>query len=76
MVGRKKRVYGSLWVPVEVQSENGARFLVGTIQLFCPVCGSPKIGPFGTRGRKSTRVETFQCKNDDCPHLQNHKGGK
>ena len=73
MIGRKKKVYGPLWVPVEVQNENGARFLVGMIQLFCPVCGSPEIGPFGTRGRKSTRVETFQCKNDDCTHLGDHK---
>ena len=76
MVGRKKRVYGSLWVPIEVQSENGARFSLGKIQLFCPVCGSPKIGPYGTHGRESTRVETFQCKDLKCPHLGNYKVGK
>jgi transposase-like protein len=76
MVGRKKNVYGPRWAPIEVQSENGARFSLGKIQLFCPVCGSPKIGPYGTHGRKSTRVETFQCKNCDCVHLGNHKGGK
>jgi len=76
MVGRKKKGYGPFWVPVEVQNGNGARFPLGKIQLFCPVCGSPEIGPFGTHSRKSTRVETFQCKNDDCPHLKNHKGGK
>ena len=76
MVGRKKKVYGLRWAPIEVQSENGARFSLGKIQLFCPVCGSPKIGPYGTHGRKSTRVETFQCKNCDCVHLGDHKGGK
>ena len=76
MVGRKKKIYGPLWVPVEVQNENGARFSLGKIQLFCPVCGSPKIGPYGTRARASTRVEAFQCKNLECQHLKHHKVGK
>jgi transposase-like protein len=76
MVGRKKRVYGPLWRPIEAQSESGARFSLGKIQLLCPVCGSPKVGPYGTHGRESTRVETFQCKKRKCPHLKKHKVGK
>jgi len=76
MVGRKKRVYGPNWQPIEAQSESGARFSLGKIQLFCPVCVSPKVGPYGTHGRENTRVETFQCKNRICPHLKNHKTGK
>ena len=76
MVGRKRKVYGSYWHPIEAQSESGACFSLGKIQLFCPVCGSPKVGPYGTHGRKNTRVETFQCKNRKCPHLNNHKTGK
>ncbi|MHA1374279.1 MAG: hypothetical protein ACTSR7_08280 [Promethearchaeota archaeon] len=60
MVGRKKKIYGPNWHPIEAQSENGARFLLGKIQLFCPACGSPKVGPYGTHGRENTRVETFQ----------------
>lgn len=76
MVGRKKKVYGPNWHPIEAQSESGARFSLGKIQLFCSVCGSPKVGPYGTHGRKNTRVETFQCKNRKCPHLKNHKTGK
>jgi len=76
MVGRKKKIYGPNWHPIEAQSENGARFLLGKIQLFCPACGSPKVGPYGTHGRENTRVETFQCKNRKCPHLKNNKTGK
>ena len=40
------------------------------------MCGSPKVGPYGTHGRENTRVETFQCKARKCPHLKNHKTGK
>jgi len=76
MVGRKKKVYGQLWRPIEAQSESGARFPLGRIQLFCPACGSAKVGPYGTHGRKTTRVETFQCKNSKCSHLKSHKTGK
>jgi len=76
MVGRIKKVYEPLWRPIETQSKSGARFSLGTIQLFCPACRSPKVGPYGTHGREITRVETFQCKNRQCPHLKNHKWGK
>ena len=76
MVGRKKRVYEPYWHPIEAQSESGACFSLGMIQLSCPACGSSKVGPYGTHGRKNTRVETFQCKNRKCPHLKNHKTSK
>jgi len=76
MVGRKKKVYGPNWRPIEAQSESGARFSLGKIQLFCPACVSPRVGPYGTHGRENTRVENFQCKNRECPHLKSHKTGK
>jgi len=76
MVGRNKKIYKSLWRPIEVQGESGARFLLGKIQLLCPVCGSPVVGEFGTHPRKVKRVETFQCKNLDCKHLEKYEYGK
>jgi len=76
MVGRIKKVYRQLWRSIEAQSESGARFSLGKIQLFCPACGSPQVGPYGTHGRKDARVETFQCKNNNCPHLKDNKVGK
>jgi len=76
MVGRNKTVYRPLWRLIEAQSQNGARFPLGKMQLICPTCGSPKVGPYGTHGRESTRVEMFQCKNRKCPHLKNHVAGK
>ena len=76
MVGRIKKVYKSIWRPIEVQSERGQQFSIGEIQLLCPVCGSPIIGEFGTHARKGKRVETFQCKNPGCEHLEKYKSGK
>ena len=76
MIGRKKRVYEPYWHPIEAQSESGACFSLGMIQLSCPACGSSKVGPYGTHGRKNTRVETFQCKDRKCSHLKNHKTSK
>ncbi len=76
MVGRIKKIYGPNWQLIEAQSESGARFSLGKIQLLCPACGSSKVGSYGTHGRKNTRVETFQCKDRKCPHLRNHKTSK
>jgi len=76
MVGRKNSVYEPYWHPIEAQSKSGACFSLGMIQLLCPACGSSKVGPYGTHGRKNTRVETFQCKNRKCLHLKNHKTSK
>ena len=76
MVGRNKKIYDSLWRPIEVQNKNGVRFPLGKIQLLCPTCGSPLIGEFGTHERKDIRVETFQCKNPDCTHLTSFKTPK
>ena len=76
MVGRKNRVYEPYWYPIEAQSESGACFSLGKIQLLCPACGSSKVGSYGTHGRKNTRVETFQCKDRKCPHLKNYKTSK
>lgn len=76
MVGRKIKVYGPLWRPIEVQSENGMRFSLGKMQLLCSICRSPVIGEYGSHSRKFKRVETFQCKNPDCKHLKKYKYGK
>jgi len=76
MIGRPKKVYGALWRPIEVQNENRTRFSLGEIQLYCPACGSPEVGEFGTHGRTHTRIEMFQCKNLNCPHLETHANGK
>ncbi len=76
MVGREIKVYEPYWHPIEAQSESGACFSLGKIQLLCPACGSSKVGSYGTHGRKNTRVETFQCKDRKCPHLKNYKTSK
>lgn len=73
MIGRKEKVYMPLWRPIEVQNENGNRFLLGKIQVCCPVCGSPEVGTYGTHGRKGTRLEVFQYKNPKCPHKKSFK---
>ena len=44
--------------------------------MMCPVCKSRMIGPFGSKQLKSGRIEMFQCKNPNCPHLNHHKTGK
>jgi len=76
MVGRKEKVYVPLWRLIEVQNENGTRFSLGKIQICCPVCGTPKVGTYGTHRRKDTRLETFQCKNSECPHKKSFKTPK
>jgi len=65
-----------MWRSFEVQTEKGARFSIGEIQLYCPKCRSPLVGGFGTHKRKDKRVEAFQCKNKHCAHLKNHKTPK
>jgi hypothetical protein len=76
MIGRKKKKYDPLWRSIEVQTERGTRFSIGKIQLYCPACGSPLVGEFGTHKRKDKRVETFQCKDIDCTHLKEYKTPK
>jgi len=76
MVGRKGKVYMPLWRPIEVQNENRNRFSLGEIQICCPVCGTPKVGTYGTHGRENTRLETFQCKDSKCPHKKSFKTPK
>ncbi|MFX1257143.1 MAG: DDE-type integrase/transposase/recombinase [Promethearchaeota archaeon] len=59
--------------PFEAQNENETRFSLGEIQIYYPVCACPEVGEFGTHERKTTRVETFQCKNPNCTHLDEYK---
>jgi len=76
MIGRKKKKYEPLRRSFEVQTEHGTRFSIGEIQLCCPTCGSSLVGEYGTHERKSTRVETFQCKDQECAHLKRYKTPK
>lgn len=56
--------------------QNRTSIYLGKMQLLCPVCKSPLVGEFGSRKRKCTRVEAFQCKNPHCPHLVDYKTPK
>ena len=76
MTGRNKKVYEPIWRPIEAQNEKRTRFSLGKIQVFCPACGSPLVGGYGTHRRKIKRVETFQCKNRECIHLSRFKTPK
>jgi len=76
MVGRYKKEYGSLWRPVEIQTENGTSFSLAIIEVRCPVCKSPIIGEYGTHERINSRVDVFQCKNPNCSHRKIFKQGK
>ncbi len=72
MIGRKKKSYKTLWRSIEALTESGVRIPLGKVQVRCPCCGSFQIGEYGTHARKESRVETFQCKNPRCKHLQGH----
>lgn len=76
MAGRPKKVYEKLRRPVYVKLPKQCQFLLAWIVVTCPACGSWLVGTNGTRGRKGTRVEGFQCKNPACPHLARAKAGR
>lgn len=76
MAGRPKKEYEKLRRPIHVEMPNQYRFLLAWIVVTCPACGSWLVGTNGTRRRKGTRVEGFQCKNPACPHLARAKAGK
>ena len=76
MPGRKKKKYKPLWRTLTAHGENGTSIYLGKMQLLCPVCKSALVGEYGTRKRKSGRVEAFQCKNPHCPHLCHDKTPK
>src|SRR6056297_3420847 len=76
MVGRPKKIYTPLHRNVYIETSSKQRLLFATILLMCPICQSTLIGCYGTKKRKNSRVEYFQCKNPNCSFLENHKQGK
>ena len=40
--------------------------MIGQIQIKCPLCGSWRVSPNGTRPRKGRRIEAFICRNEKC----------
>lgn len=76
MTGRNKKIYRAVWRSVEAQNKKGVHFSLGKIQVFCPACRSPLVGGYGTHKRNIKRVETFQCKNQECIHLSKFKTPK
>lgn len=66
-MGRKKIKSREIWASISVQSEFGARCAIDHFLLICPECNSTNVAPYGTRERKGTRVDNFQCHNPDCP---------
>ncbi|NGX49684.1 MAG: hypothetical protein K940chlam5_01283 [Candidatus Anoxychlamydiales bacterium] len=49
--------------------------MLGQIQIKCPLCGSLRVSPNGTRPRKGRGVEAFICKNPNCKN-DDHKTPK
>ena len=76
MVGRYKKDHHKIKSEISVELPSGARFLLSTIVITCPVCQSTDVSTNGTRKRKVGRAEAFQCKNPNCEFLQHHKCGK
>lgn len=76
MAGRPKKIYTPLHRNVYIETASKQRLLFATILLMCPICQSTLIGCYGTKKRKYSRVEMFQCKNTKCSFLKTHKQGK
>lgn len=66
MVGRKKKKLKPIYRDLIVIVKGMVNLMLGQIQIKCPLCGSWKVRPNGTRPRKKGRVEAFICKNPDC----------
>ena len=66
MVGRKKKLLIPLYRDLIIVMKGVVDLLLGNIQIKCPLCGSWRVSPNGTRPRKDGRVEAFICKNPNC----------
>jgi hypothetical protein len=75
MSGRPLKQYSNLYRDVFIEIQDYAPILFANILILCPICQSELIGTFGTKQLKSGRIEMFQCKNPQCPHLKTHKYG-
>lgn len=75
MVGRNKKDLIPIFRDLVIIIKGIVDVMLGQIQIKCPLCGSWKVSPNGTRPRKDGRVEAFICKNPNCKN-SNHKTPK
>lgn len=66
MVGRNKKVFIPIFRDLIIIIQGVTKLMLGQIQIKCPLCGSWKVSPNGTRPRKDRRVEAFICGNKKC----------
>ena len=66
MVGRKKKVLKPIFRDLIIIMKGVVDLMLGQIQIKCPLCGSWRVTPNGTRPRKGRRVEAFICRNKKC----------
>lgn len=66
MKGNKKKKLIPIYRDLTIFTENGEEFTLKNFQIKCPICGSWKVSPNGTRARKGGRVEAFICRNSKC----------
>ena len=66
MAGRKKKDLIPSFRDLIIIIKGMANLMLGQIQIKCPLCGSWKVTPNGTRPRKGRRVEAFICRNKKC----------
>lgn len=66
MAGRKKKELTPIFRDLIIIMKGVVDLMLGQIQIKCPLCGSWKVSPNGTRPRENGRVEAFICKNPNC----------
>ncbi|TXT53209.1 MAG: hypothetical protein BAJALOKI1v1_2600001, partial [Promethearchaeota archaeon] len=66
MAGRKKKVLVPIFRDLIIIMKGITDLMLGQIQIKCPLCGSWKVSPNGTRPRKGRRIEAFICRNKKC----------
>lgn len=76
MIGRKFKKLVEIWRTIFVVMMSGVQNPLLKIKIRCPDCGSPMVGPNGTKKSGKRRVESFICKNPDCLKKIRKKGRK
>lgn len=66
MAGRKKKNLVPIFRDLIIIMKSVVDLMLGQIQIKCPLCGSWKVAPNGTRPRNGRRVEAFICRNPKC----------
>jgi len=66
MVGRIKKNLFPIFRDLIIIMKGVVDLMLGQIQIKCPLCGSWKVAPNGTRPRSGRRVEAFICRNPKC----------